>query len=616
MKIVIQPMRLAAVLFAFLLSIPATEAQTGRLGAADAGVTCSLRDGEGYLWYGGRGTGLCRYDGYETETFRSDRQHPGLLRSNDVLCIAEQRGNAEIWFGTKEGAYILSKKDYRVRPVVVKTPQDSSELADKRVSCMLAAADGTMWLSFRNQLLHFSAGAELLERFETTWRGKNRSVSSLFFDADSALWAELWNGGVIRWKKAGGGWQTERIERSEYPGQRHSQETEEATAQMLDSVMRRQTFGRDTTVLSWARVSPVAFYVGTYHSLYFYDGEQVKLLQGNLDKVRSMAYSEPSQSLYLLSKSRGVCRWNGGKLTVVLDSTQFRKLQLQGDTALLLSEGVAGVSMLNLRTRELAADTTTADVRPLVTACVTDGRRQPVTFGRHELVLPEGTDFVEICLSTLDFEHAPQVQFAYRVDEDGVWTELPEGEHVVKMTHLPAGACRLQVRATDDLGRWSAPVEVLTIVRPARWYEHTWLWVICAALCLGAGCYLVGKVRKARRPELSESAEKPQLPVADREFLDKAVAAVSDHMMDSDYSVDALAGDLCMSRANLHRRMRSVINQTPTDFIRNQRLERAAKLLRTTSCSVNEIADLVGFSYASYFTKCFKEKYGVLPKDF
>ena len=113
-----------------------------------------------------------------------------------------------------------------------------------------------------------------------------------------------------------------------------------------------------------------------------------------------------------------------------------------------------------------------------------------------------------------------------------------------------------------------------------------------------------------------ENLSPQHLPVADQELLDKAVAAVSAHMIDSDYSVDALASDLCMSRANLHRKMRAIIGQTPTDFIRNQRLERAAHLLRTTSHSVNEISNLVGFSYASYFTKCFKEKYGVLPKDY
>ena len=167
-------------------------------------------------------------------------------------------------------------------------------------------------------------------------------------------------------------------------------------------------------------------------------------------------------------------------------------------------------------------------------------------------------------------------------------------------------------------------MEVLTIVRPALWYEHVWLWIVFAILVLGAGYMLVNNAQKTKTPELNGDAAPQALPVADQEFLDKAVAAVSGHMTDSDYSVDALAADLCMSRANLHRKMRAITGrkmraitgQTPTDFIRNQRLERAAQMLRTTSCSVNEIADLVGFSYASYFTKCFKEKYGVMPKDY
>ena len=608
-------MRNALSLCCFLLSILTANAGPDGFGMTKTEVTCSLRDAEGFLWYGGRGTGLCRYDGYETESFRSDRLHPDLLRSNDVLCIAEQKSRAAIWFGTKEGAYILSKKDFALKPVVVRTLQDSSELADKRIACMLAAPDGTMWLTYRNQLLHMSADAKLLERFETAWEGKNRSILSVSLDADGTLWAGLWHGGVVCLKLADGKRQMVNGDWSRYPGSRREQ-TEEETKEMLDSVMSRQMTGKDTVVLSWVRTASGACYVGTYHSLYGYDGQKMRLLQGDLDKVRSMAYSEPSQSLYLLSRSRGVCRWYEGRLTVLLDSTQFRTLRLQGDSALLLSEGVAGVRMFNLKTGKIAADTTTTEVSPVATAYDVDGHRQPVAFGQERLTLPKGTDFVEICLSTLDFEHASQVQFAYRLNDGGAWTLLPEGEHVVKITRLPAGNTRLLVRATDELGRWSAPVEVLTIVRPALWYEHVWLWVVFAFVVLGVGYMLVRKAKKTKTPELNGDAAPQALPVADQEFLDKAVAAVSGHMTDSDYSVDALAADLCMSRANLHRKMRAITGQTPTDFIRNQRLERAAQMLRTTSCSVNEIADLVGFSYASYFTKCFKEKYGVMPKDY
>lgn len=596
-------------------------------------VECGLQDEEGYWWYGGKGTGLCRFDGYETEAFRSDRQHPDLLRSNDVLCMTELKDNAEIWFGTKEGAYILSKKDYSVAPLRLSSAEggkgETNELADKRISCMMRAADGSVWLTYRNQLLHFSAKAELMERFETTWEGKNRSVLSFCFDADSTLWVGLWNGGVICLKKergtrSEGRWSMEKRSWDDYPANNREELTPEQQKQMLDSVMSIQAPTNDATILSWAKVphdSPQHFYIGTYHSLYHYDGQQVTLLQGELDKVRSMVYSEKTQTLYLLSKARGVCRWKGEALTTLLDSVQFRQLQLQGDTALLLFRGVAGISMLNLRTLQLTADTTTANVCPIITSYIIDGKKKLMPFGEQMLTLPERTDLVEIYLSTLDFDHASQVQFAYRLNEDEKWTELSEGEHVIKLAHLPAGTNHLQVRATDNFGRWSAPATVLTLVRPSAWYEHTWLWVLVALMILAGGYYLIGRMRKKEETESPKNAESDEeetnhYSVADQEFLDKAAAAVSAHMTDSDYSVDALASDLCMSRANLHRKLRAINGQTPTDFIRNQRLERAAQLLRTTSHSVNEIADLVGFSYASYFTKCFKEKYGVLPKDY
>lgn len=582
-------------------------------------VTCTLQDEEGYWWYGGRNTGLCRFDGYDTEAFRSDRQNPYLLRSNDVLCMTELRGNAEIWFGTKEGAYILSKRDYQVRPIVLKTETEDNELADKRINCMMTAADSSVWMSYRNQLLHLSANAILLERFETTWEGRNRSVSRIRFDAAGHLFAELWNGGIIRLKKDNGEWWMEPTPLSSLDTDESSEPaSEEEVKQMLDSVMASQAPKNDAVALSWAKLPDGKdFFVGSYHSLYFYDGKLAERLQTDLDKVRSMAYSEQLQTLFLLSKARGVCQWTDGRLTVLCDSTKFHHLYLSGDSALLLSDGMTGLNMLNLRTRELTVDTTTADVNPLATAYVTDGRKYPVVYGTQTLSLPKDIDIVEIFLSTLDYSHASQVQFAYRMDDDE-WTLLPMGEHVAKFARLSGGTHRLQVRATDAYGRWSAPKTVLEIECSVPWYGHTWLWLLLLAATTVVAAYTIKRIHDRRKDSGKETAvgEETVMSVADREFIDKAVAAVAANMINSDYSVDSLAGDLCMSRANLHRKMRSITGLTPTDFIRNQRLERAAHLLRTTSHSVNEISDLVGFSYASYFSKCFKEKYGVLPKDY
>ena len=601
-------------------------------------ILCSLQDAEGYWWFGGEGMGLCRFDGYDIEVFRSDRSHPHLLRSNDVLCMAEQRDSAQIWFGTKEGAYILSMQDYSVRPVVLQEGV-GNELSDKRITCMMAEADGSVWMSYRNHLLHFSAGAKLLERYATSWEGRNRSVLSCCFDADSTLWTGLWNGGVIAWMKSG----SRRIpcnkSWSDYPAPPANSQDSQRERQKLDSLMHSMVPASDASVLSWAETPPRGIFIGTYHSLYFYDGETVSLLQGQLDKVRSMDYSAAHATLYLLSRSRGVCQWHDGKFSVLLDSTCFRELKLQGDSALLLSEGVGQPRLWHLKDQQLTVDSTTGDVHPRVTSCIIDGTRHLMPAGQQRLLLPRGCSQLEVHLSTLLFHHATEVQFAYRTDSREPWVVLPEGEHVVRLSGMPAGETLLEVRATDDYGRWSHPVTALVLVIPARRYDGLG-WSLFSAVLLAAGGCLWAGIRRKKRAEqeavqvrrlenlvqknLKEkegdtetgTEQSAEMSVTDREFLDKATLSVLSHISDTGYSVENLAGDLCMSRASLHRRMKAAAGMTPTDFIRGQRLERAAWLLRNTSHSVNEISDLVGFSYASYFTKCFKEKYGMLPKDF
>ena len=79
----------------------------------------------------------------------------------------------------------------------------------------------------------------------------------------------------------------------------------------------------------------------------------------------------------------------------------------------------------------------------------------------------------------------------------------------------------------------------------------------------------------------------------------------------SEYNVEQLSADMGMSRMNLYRKLQAITGQTPTEFIRTIRLKRAAQLLQDGKLNVSEVADRVGFSSSSYFTKCFKEQFGV-----
>ena len=72
-----------------------------------------IQDSEGFLWYATEGGGLCRDDGRQITVFRSDAEHPDLLGSNDVACVAEAAGRYII-IGTFHGAYVLDKRDYSI----------------------------------------------------------------------------------------------------------------------------------------------------------------------------------------------------------------------------------------------------------------------------------------------------------------------------------------------------------------------------------------------------------------------------------------------------------------------------------------------------------------------
>ena len=125
--------------------------------------------------------------------------------------------------------------------------------------------------------------------------------------------------------------------------------------------------------------------------------------------------------------------------------------------------------------------------------------------------------------------------------------------------------------------------------------------------------------KKRNRNFLQESqisGEENSYSKVDAQFINKAIECVEKNLGDENYSVELFSDEMCMSRMNLYRKLRSLTGQKPSEFIRIIRLKKAAVLLTTTTDSVVEIAEKVGFSTPGYFSKCFKELYGVLPTQY
>ncbi len=98
-------------------------------------------------------------------------------------------------------------------------------------------------------------------------------------------------------------------------------------------------------------------------------------------------------------------------------------------------------------------------------------------------------------------------------------------------------------------------------------------------------------------------------------FLEKLRIRVQENMSNSDFGVEALANEMGISRIQLYRKVKSLTGHTPVDIIRLSRLNKAKILLSNTDKNVSEVAYEVGFSAPSYFTKCFKDEFGISPSD-
>ncbi|WP_417444336.1 two-component regulator propeller domain-containing protein [Joostella sp.] len=99
----------------------------------------------------------------------------------------------------------------------------------------------------------------------------------------------------------------------------------------------------------------------------------------------------------------------------------------------------------------------------------------------------------------------------------------------------------------------------------------------------------------------------------DKEFIQKALNYINQHIGDSDISVESLASHLNLSRSQVYRKIKALTNQTANEFIRNIRLHKAKVLIQAGNTNISEVSYTVGFSTSSYFTKCFKSYFGVLP---
>lgn len=266
-------------------------------------------------------------------------------------------------------------------------------------------------------------------------------------------------------------------------------------------------------------------------------------------------------------------------------------------------------------------------------------------------------NFLTFEFSALNYVNSERTYYRYRlegIDKDwnSVFTEgegnasVGNGKLQASYTNLSPGNYVLKVMATDNILRWNGKTTEVQLIIHAPWWQTTTAYigyVVFLLLILATGISLYVRQTKKRMERLhkeeilllrirnlieqcnqyeeeqKKSQEEPKgnnLSDADAEFLSRAIGLVEQNLHVSGYSVEQLSRDLCMERTGLYRKLTASLDQSPSLFIRNIRLQRAAQLIRDGQLSITEIAERTGFSSTSYLSKCFQEMYGCKPSEY
>lgn len=119
-----------------------------------------------------------------------------------------------------------------------------------------------------------------------------------------------------------------------------------------------------------------------------------------------------------------------------------------------------------------------------------------------------------------------------------------------------------------------------------------------------------------RRPLIEPRLSEMKITSLDEQLVEKAVKYVEENIARSDLSVEELSRELGMSRVHLYKKLSALTGKTPIEFIRVLRLKRAAQYLRESQLNVSEIAYRLGFNNPKYFSKYFKDEFGISPSEY
>ena len=231
------------------------------------------------------------------------------------------------------------------------------------------------------------------------------------------------------------------------------------------------------------------------------------------------------------------------------------------------------------------------------------------------------------------YEDAKDMEYSYKLlGYDNNWSAWGK-ENSKDYTNLKEGEYVFKIRSRNsylELGK----EDIFHFIILSPWYRTSWAYLLYSVFIIISVLLLIlifikrKQIKYIKRekdfkinmfPNTSEEIKIPlsintiPMPVT---FIDKAIEVINKNISNIEFDVNSLAKELNLSRSALFRKFRELDNVTPNEIIQEIRLKKSMELIQQSDLTIAEIAYMVGFDDARYFSTCFKKYFGKTPVEF
>ena len=526
---------------------------TGKDPEAENVIINVLASEDGYVYLGTDGSGLWRYSPSEALTCLAGKDGLKITSIADFdsshLCIATYN----------RGYFLVDRKSARFTPFIIKDrATNAEECFNSNSPSLYTLQDGRMLVLAINTYL-FDHRTHRFQRFTDNSGGEGLELRVIGVSGSGTIYAYS-NPGIF------------------------TIDTESLELNLIYRV-DPATGDINTAVYHGGMV-----WFGTNYGLYSFDprSAQVQKVQTSLFSRVSRLESNGADNLWISADNtlflsrNGVIEMTGENRGVPANEMMAGTCAPDGSVYL---GGNAGLV-------EIGAECYFGDPEDREVAL-----RDP---SQESLRLPYNYQNLNLSINLVGSDPFERVLYRYRLTGTSeVTTE--SFEQTLSLPALKPGKYRLHVSYLKSDGTWSRPqiISTIQILRP--WYLSIAMILVYAVVFLGLAFFVIDRISRRRIRALEM-----ELKARDHVFTSKVEAFIDQHIAEPGLSVSDIAGHMAMSRATLYYKMNASFGKGVAEVIEEKRMAMAENLLGSTSFSVLDISEKVGYSSPRYFSTRFK----------